>query len=304
MLDTGFWMLDGSIEHPESLHRISSNFRHIQKLLQKNEDLTLNRIVLLKIVKNIGKATAFDRDAYWQYQRAIGHYYWETILAPLVRGTRVLDIGCGEGGVLSYFAENGFLCFGLDNNITRVEYAQSRITSNIQFIHSDFEKFNCDKKFDLILILDVIEHIKDKQQALLNIKNCLSENGILLLTFPPYRSPYGGHQQILNSFLKYIPYWHVLPRKAYCRLLETFEKKFIDARLEIYDRGITIQQFEKLIREMDLICLKRINYFVRPRQSLRFGTKVIHNRVPILREWLTTGVTYALTNRVEGTSDT
>ena len=248
------------------------------------------------ILKKIGKTATHDRNVYWEYQRAIGRYYWETILAKSIKGTKILDIGCGEGGILSFFAEKGFQCFGLDNNKARVEFAQSRQTDNIKFINVEIENFNCDETFDLVLMLDVIEHVKDKTKALLNIKRILGESGIFLLTFPPYRSPFGGHQQVLHSFLKYIPYWHVLPRQYFLRLLKKFEKTDIDARLEIYDRGMTIKQFERLIHQLGFICLKRIDFLVRPRQGLRFGTKIVRNRFPLFRELFTTGVTYLLKN--------
>ncbi|MBN1352332.1 class I SAM-dependent methyltransferase [candidate division KSB1 bacterium] len=251
-------------------------------------------MTLLKIFKKIGTTATHDRNAYWEYQRSIGRYYWETILQHVIRPGRALDIGCGEGGVLSFFADLGFECYGLDNNKERVEYAQSFPNSKIRFMHTEIENFRSDVKFDLILMLDVIEHINDKEKALLNIKNCLSEKGIFLLTFPPFHSPFGGHQQILSSFLKYIPYWHVLPRCCLLWLLKKFEKQHIDARLEIVDRGLTIKQFEVLARNAGLVATLRMDYLIRPRQALRFGTRIIRNRFPLLKEWLSTGSTYIL----------
>lgn len=255
-------------------------------------------MAVFKILKKIGKTATDDRNAYLEYQHSIGRYYWETILSKFCKGNKILDIGCAEGGLLSFFAEMGFQCFGLDSNKTRVEFAQSKQTENIEFFNAKIENFNCDEKFDLILMLDVIEHVENKKKALLNIKKNLNESGIFLLTFPPFRSPFGGHQQVLRSFLKYIPYWHLLPRNYFLWLLKTFEKTDIDARLEIYDRGITIKQFEKLIHQLGFVCLKRIDYLVRPRQSLRFRTRIIRSRFPIFKELLVTGVTYLLTKRI------
>jgi SAM-dependent methyltransferase len=255
-------------------------------------------MALSKIFKNLEKtAASYDRDKYWNYQKAIGQYYLEHLLKDFNHEKTVIDIGCGEGGVLSAFLENGYRCTGLEISEARVQFARQRNLDSINFIQGNIEEFNCEQKFGLILFSDVIEHVENKEKAMIAIKNCLQRDGILFITFPPYRSAFGGHQQTLRSFLRYLPYWHLLPRKIFIGLLKIFEKDYLESRLEIYDRGLTIRQFETLLTQTGFQVLKRLDYLVRPRQSLRFGIPVRENRFPFFKEFFTTGVTYLIRQR-------
>lgn len=254
---------------------------------------------IFTIFHKFGHTAARDRQWYWEYQQNIGQYLYESILKNYPHQTKILDVGCGEGGVLSFFQQLGYACSGLEISPQRVEYAQQKQGNQIQFFQGDIETFTCPQSFDVILLLDVIEHIADKQQAFLTLKKCLAPDGWLLVTFPPYRSAFGGHQQTLHSFLKYIPYWHLLPRTVYLQLCKWFEKDVLESRLEIFDRGLTIHRFKALVREAGLEIRLEKNYFIRPRQALRFGLSVYENKFPYLREYISTGVTCLLTHQPE-----
>lgn len=248
-----------------------------------------------RIFKKIGHTATSDRDGYWRYQRTLGDYYLAELQKYPLSGKTVLDIGCGEGGVLASFEAAGFNCYGLEVSAQRIEYARQRLGTRIQWLHAGIEQLEMCETFDLILMLDVIEHLAEKERALQVLRRALKLNGLALITFPPYRSAFGGHQQSLRSFLKYIPYWHILPRNVFRQLLRWFEKEHLDARLEIYDRGLTIARFERLIRTAGLRVIQREVYWIRPRQSLRFGIPIRPNRLPFGREFFTTGVNYILT---------
>lgn len=248
----------------------------------------------LKLIDKLGQTATQNRDEYWNYQRQIGHFFLKQYFNQYEHGKTILDIGCGEGGVLAEFAENGYECFGLEINEQRLEYARLRYGNKIHLLQGNIEDFNCSRLFDLVIMSDVIEHIVQKEKALLTIKNCLKNEGLALITFPPYRSAFGGHQQTLNSFLKYIPFWHLFPRRLYIQLFKWFEPEHLESRLEIYDNGLTIKEFELLIQKVDFQIIRRFDYLIRPRQSLRFGLPIRENRFPLLKEYLTTGVCYLL----------
>lgn len=248
----------------------------------------------LNIFKRVGKTATHDRNAYWDYQRKIGHYYLENFVLPIITSGKVLDIGCAEGGVLSVFHEAGFDCLGIELNEQRVEFAREKYNGQIQFFHENIESFRTDEPLDLVIMFDVIEHVFHKDVALGNIRSLLKPDGRLIVTFPPFRSAFGGHQQILSSFLKFIPYWHLLPRNIYVKLYEKFESDRVALGKELYDTGITIKEFKRLIKEAGLSVEKQVNYWIRPRQSFRFGMAIKQNKIPIFEEFLTTGVTFVL----------
>ena len=106
----------------------------------------------------------------------------------LTPDTRVLEIGCGEGGNLLPFAELGCRVTGIDICKERVNEARMFFTEYHQkgtFICQDFllseEPRTEDERYDLVLVHDVIEHIepKCKRGFLLHIKSFLKQEGIV-----------------------------------------------------------------------------------------------------------------------------
>ena len=245
-------------------------------------------------LKRFGKTASHDRLAYHEYQRQIGEYYQQHFVKPYTKGKKILDVGCGEGGVLTPYEQAGYDCTGLEYSPERVHYASEKGSSNIKFIQGNIEQFSFDQKFDVILMLDVIEHLDQKLQALDNIKKMLLPGGIVIISFPPFRSPFGGHQQVMNSFLKYIPFIHITPECIYRWLLKNIERQNFESHFRNFKTGITIKQFERLVNQVGFKIIEEINYFVRPRQAFRFGLKIKQNLLKFLKEYLTTGVVYIL----------
>ncbi len=241
-----------------------------------------------------GKTASDDRRAYHSYQIQIGEYYLQHFVRPYAKGKKILDIGCGEGGVLTPFEKAGYNCTGLEYSTDRVKYAREKDSSNIKFIEGNVEEFSSDDQYDVILMLDVIEHVNRKLLALENIKRLLLAEGIVVISFPPFRSPFGGHQQMMKSFLKYIPYIHLLPEVIYKQVLKKIEQGNVESRLRDYKTGITMREFEKLINQTGFKRIQKITYLIRPRQAFRFGLKIKPYRIKFLREYLTTGVDYIL----------
>ncbi|OQX94379.1 hypothetical protein B6I21_09525 [candidate division KSB1 bacterium 4572_119] len=205
-------------------------------------------MIIFPRLSRFGKTAGHDRPAYRDYQRNIGNYYLEHYVKPYTKEKSVLDIGCAEGGLLETFFQAGYQCTGLEYSEHRINYAKENSPDGIRFISGNIEDISLNEKYDVILMLDVIEHIEDKLSALLNLKKALKPDGILVVSFPPFKSAFGGHQQVMSSFFRYIPFLHLLPKKIYRWLLEHIEKKNVESHFRNYQTGITIKQFEKLLR--------------------------------------------------------
>lgn len=111
----------------------------------------------------------------------------------------VLDIGCGD----SYFDENLLKTFkdvnclyGIDINLEESKHGERAHYIN------NYEEIK-DKKFDVILLMDVIEHIEDDNNFLDSIKKYLKDDGVILITVPAFMCLYGVHDKFLNHFRRY-----------------------------------------------------------------------------------------------------
>lgn len=244
--------------------------------------------------RRFGITASHDRLAYRDYQFQIGSYYLQHCVAPFASGKTVFDIGCAEGGLLTAFEQAGYNCTGLEYSAERVQYARENSSTKIKFIAGDIQTISLAETFDVILMLDVIEHLDDKLTALKNIRQLMPSQGILIISFPPFRSPFGGHQQVMKSVLKYIPYIQLLPEAIYKWLLERIERENVAAHLRNFKTGITIRGFEKLVVQAGLEIVEKKTFFVRPRQALKFNLEIRHYRLNFLEEYLATGVDYVL----------
>ncbi|MFZ5515970.1 MAG: class I SAM-dependent methyltransferase [Candidatus Zhuqueibacterota bacterium] len=248
-------------------------------------------------LQRFGVTASDNRLDYWNYQVQIGRYYHEYFVSPYSDGKKILDVGCGEGGVLSVFENQGYACTGLEYSAERAQFARNETRGKSPIIHGDIQQFSSSEKFDVILILDVIEHVPDKEAALNNMIRLLAPGGIIVVSFPPFRSPFGGHQQVMRSWLKFAVYVHLLARPMYRWLLTYVEKQHIAMHLSNYDTGVTMKRFEALVQQAQLQILRKEMYLVRPRQAFRFHLKIRKYRLRFLREFLCSGIVYILKPR-------
>jgi len=99
---------------------------------------------------------------------------------------KLLDVGCGSGGVLSYFISKGFNrinLFGFDLSTTRLEIAKKKL-EHVTLVQADIVSFELEEKqFDIITSFDVFSHLsseKELLQALKQIKKHLNKDGVFL----------------------------------------------------------------------------------------------------------------------------
>lgn len=229
---------------------------------------------------------------------------------PLWEGMRVLEIGCGEGGVLLAFLERGCVGVGVELANARAEHAKeflethivtgkaSIVSKNIYDVQ-DIE-IELGGKFDLIVLKDVIEHIHDQHRVMLHLQSFLNPKGCIYFGFPPWQMPFGGHQQICKSkFLSKLPYYHLLPVFLYKSILKMGGEspEMVEALLEIKETGISIERFERILRDTNYHIKAYTPYFINPIYEYKFKIRPrkqigLINAIPYLRNFLTTCVYY------------
>lgn len=114
-------------------------------------------------------------------------WIYETIEPYL--GNRILDAGCGCGTITNFFLDRQSVVV-IDNDEFHLEELKRRYSSkfhNFKLFHVDLIylnelKFN--NKFDTIVCLNTLEHIKDDDKVLDNFNSVLEVGGRLILSIP------------------------------------------------------------------------------------------------------------------------
>jgi SAM-dependent methyltransferase len=228
---------------------------------------------------------------------------------PIVAGTRVLEIGCGEAGVLKAFTDKGCIGVGVELDEPRLvmarEWMQEELNAQkISFISKDIYKVNVEEelkgKFDIIILKDVIEHIHDQPKLIAWMKSFLNKDGVIFFGFPPWQMPFGGHQQIMRGkFLSKLPWFHLLPAVMYKAILKT-GKENVAEMMEIKETGISIERFEKIVGETGYKVVNKTHYLINPIYEYKFGWKPkkqngLIKSIPWVRNFFTTCVYYLIT---------
>ena len=233
---------------------------------------------------------------------------------PIKQGMNVLEIGCGEAGVLKAFLERGCQCTGIELDASRIEYAKEFLKDdvdkgNINFLSKDIYLVDpieeLGRTYDIIILKDVIEHIHNQEKFVPQLHKFLKEGGVVFFAFPPWMMPYGGHQQILPpKIASVLPYYHLLPGPLYPGLMKLLgvNKPGIDFMLETKSTGISIERFNRIIKASNFELIDEKFYLFNPIYEHKFGikprtqTKIISG-IPWVRNFLTMGV-YALVKAV------
>ena len=81
------------------------------------------------------------------------------------RNCRVMEVGCGFGGILSIFAAKGATVTGIDIHKPSIETAKTLFAERGlkgTFICSDIFDYSDTQPYDLIILHDALEHIPEK----------------------------------------------------------------------------------------------------------------------------------------------
>ena len=195
-----------------------------------------------------------DRKLYFNEQSITTEKY----VIPYIREIRnidtnsvILEVGCGEGGNLEPFLKMGCKVYGIDI-----------LDHQIQI--------------DVIFLRDVIEHIPDQQKFMHFIKSFLKADGVIFFGFPPWRMPFGGHQQVCqHKLLSKLPYFHLLPQFLYSGVLKLFgeSQALIDGLAEVKETGISIQEFFRYLKKSGFEIVRENHFLINPNYEIKFNLK-------------------------------
>lgn len=165
-----------------------------------------------------------DEELYYKFYKVETIHWWfsarrEIILDFIInyikldKISKILDYGCGTGGIIDILNKYFNNIYGTDNSKSAIDFCRKRNLFNT-FLLNDFNNnqiFN--NYFDLITILDVIEHIEDDSKILLELKKFLKKDGLILVTVPAYQFLFGPYDTLTQHKRRYT-------KKKLCTLLK------------------------------------------------------------------------------------
>jgi len=140
-----------------------------------------------------------DKKPLTNYPSRLCRYIYDKCLK---KNGRLLDCGCGRGEHLA-----GFKALGLDVvGIDRSRLAKNEITSFLPVHFLDLENDDFpfpDESFDCVFCKSIIEHLKNPQHMLFQIRRVLKKNGKLVVMTPDWQSNY---KWFYNDYTHVRPY--------------------------------------------------------------------------------------------------
>ncbi len=134
-----------------------------------------------------------------------------SILEKLIdfrRDMNVLDLGIGSGNFEEYFHNEVEHITGVDYNNEAIDYTRRRMKrsaiKNISLYCKDIRKLknlHLRREFDLVVVIDVIEHIKLSEGKILvkEVRKILKKDGHLCVVTPNYMSMWNTIESILDK---------------------------------------------------------------------------------------------------------
>lgn len=112
---------------------------------------------------------------------------WYSELEPFVKNNpgKALDIGCASGHFLEILREKKWDVEGIELDTDMVKVLQDK---NIPVYGQPFETFNSNKKYDLITLFDVMEHLPDPHAAFKKLSEIIADDGVIGLITPNFNS--------------------------------------------------------------------------------------------------------------------
>jgi len=151
----------------------------------------------------INKMAELETDYWWHrgkvflIQNLIEKYF------PQNKDLKILEVGCGTGGLTKHLTNYGDVT-GFDISEDAVSYCKSSGLTNI-FVQdlNVFDPKPYENTYDLVLALDVLEHIQDDVGAMKKISVILKKDGLFFINVPAHKFLWSEHDEALEHKRRY-----------------------------------------------------------------------------------------------------
>jgi SAM-dependent methyltransferase len=155
------------------------------------------------LVDEIGSQTLHRIETMGRFNR-----WMSSVILPYVAGD-VLEIGCGIGNISQFLVVNSRTVVGLDLSPEYIQYVNERLRNWTNFrgyvadITGELPSDIAGRRFDTIVMLNVLEHIQDEHLALRKIALLCRPEGRFVCLVPAHRWLYGSLDAYLGHYRRY-----------------------------------------------------------------------------------------------------
>jgi ubiquinone/menaquinone biosynthesis C-methylase UbiE len=193
-----------------------------------------------------------------------------------VKNPKMLDIGCGTGIISEELSEFGDLT-AIDASDSALKYCSGR---GFKTVKMDAEKMKFNKNsFDVVFMLDVLEHFSDDASVLNQISKILKKNGIVIITVPAFKSLWSNHDVVLAHRRRYEKgELRKILKKNFQIIKMIYWNSFLFfpaflAKILIHDLGL--KKLNPVINRMLITLLRFENYLISKNINLPFGVSIV-----------------------------
>lgn len=194
---------------------------------------------------------------------------------------KVLELAVGIGGFSSILRKNSKKLIINDLRAPPILKIDPKL---------NFKKFDATKKypfksnyFDVVFCCSLIEHVSNPEEMFAEIQRVLKPNGFLLLTFPPFYTPVGGH---------YFKPFHLLGEKVSIKIINLLKKQNIKNYATVYDKNYGLHK--RTIGGVKNL-LKSKSFLIKDIWTKFFFINFA--KIPVLNEFLTWHVCFLCQNK-------
>ena len=173
---------------------------------------------------------------------------------------KILDVGCGGGLISVPMKRLGANVVGIDASLKNIKVAKTyskKNNLNIKYICSSPEKLKIKDKFDVILMLEIVEHVDDVEIFIREGSKFLKKNGLIFLatlnkTLKSYIFAIVGAEYILR--------WLPIGTHDWEKFVKPDDLITIAKKSKLDQVDISGLKFNPLINKWDLSNDRSVNY--------------------------------------------
>lgn len=130
------------------------------------------------------------------------------VLQEAASGRRLLEVGCGTGDFVAFAQERGFTGVGTEPSSEAAKRAASQGLSVYNLTLEKFVAQSGAEKFDVVVMINVLEHVPDPVKTLRECKRVLVPGGILCIRVP---NDFTEMQSAAKEKIGADPWWIAVP---------------------------------------------------------------------------------------------